>query len=97
MIATSLRRRNENDIDFQQRQATFEIVIVCHCNRVNDRTIRAAICDGACSVGEIAEKCGAAACCGGCAPAVEEILAAEHRAVRRLPVLDQSAADHLAA
>jgi nitrite reductase (NADH) large subunit len=63
-------------------------MIVCHCNRVNDRAIRAAICDGACSVGEIADRCGAAASCGGCAPAVEEILEAEHHAVRRLPVVD---------
>lgn len=65
-------------------------MIVCHCNRVNDRTIRAAIGEGACSVDEITERCGAAGSCGGCAPAVEEILDSERAAqsgVRRLPVL----------
>lgn len=63
-------------------------MIVCHCNRVNDRTIRACIREGACSVDDVADQCGAAARCGGCAPAVEEILASEQTAVRRLPVLN---------
>lgn len=62
-------------------------MIVCHCNRVNDRAIRAAIRSGACSPDEVAECCGAGARCGGCVPAVEEILGEEQSSVRRLPVL----------
>lgn len=63
-------------------------MIVCHCNRVNDRAIRAAICEGACSAREIAERCGAGSSCGGCTPAVEEILEAEQHSVRRLPLVE---------
>ena len=62
-------------------------MIVCHCNRVNDRAIRAAVCEGACTVDEVAARCGAASSCGGCAPAVEEILDAERSHLRRLPML----------
>lgn len=67
-------------------------MIVCHCNRVNDRAIRAAICEGACTVEEVAERCGAAGRCGGCVPAVEELLDEARSAVRHLPVLN----DHVA-
>lgn len=63
-------------------------MIVCHCNRVNDRTIRASVRAGACSAEEIAECCGAGANCGGCAPAVEEILHEERLHLRRLPVVN---------
>lgn len=62
-------------------------MIVCHCNRVNDRTIRASVRAGACTPEDVAECCGAGASCGGCAPAVEEILGEERLQLRRLPVV----------
>jgi bacterioferritin-associated ferredoxin len=52
-------------------------MIVCHCQRVSDRAIRAAVRQGAGTEEAIAEACGAGACCGGCVPAVTEILCEE--------------------
>lgn len=58
-------------------------MIVCHCMRVNDREIRAAVEAGAHTVARVAQALGAAACCGGCAPAVAEIIVRH----RPLPVV----------
>lgn len=52
-------------------------MIVCHCMRVTDRLIRNVVREGARSCEEIAEVCGAGACCGGCRPAVDEIVREE--------------------
>jgi bacterioferritin-associated ferredoxin len=49
-------------------------MIVCHCRRVCDRTIRSAIEAGARTEEEVAEACGAGSVCGGCIPAVSELL-----------------------
>jgi bacterioferritin-associated ferredoxin len=61
-------------------------MIVCHCQVVSDKTIRAEIESGACTVGELVRRCGAGSCCGGCRPAIGALLAvhaprpaAEHR------------------
>ncbi|MEO7442934.1 MAG: (2Fe-2S)-binding protein [Acidimicrobiales bacterium] len=48
---------------------------ICHCRAVTDRTIRAAIGSGAATVSEVARRCGAGARCGGCWPALQELLA----------------------
>lgn len=48
---------------------------ICHCRAVTDRTIRAAIQSGAGSVAEVAHRCGAGSRCGGCWPALQELLA----------------------
>ena len=57
-------------------------MILCSCRRVNDRTVRAVIEDGARTIEEVSERCLATSRCGGCTPAVQEILAeyglAEH-------------------
>jgi bacterioferritin-associated ferredoxin len=53
-------------------------MILCHCMRVNDRQIRAAVESGANTVGKVARLIGAGSCCGGCAPAVAEVIA-RHR------------------
>jgi len=45
-------------------------MIVCHCEGVSDRTIRALITAGASSVADITRRCGAGRCC---APCREEI------------------------
>ena len=52
-------------------------MIICHCMRVNDRLIRTIAREGAQSCEQIAEACGAGACCGGCRPAIDEILREE--------------------
>ncbi|PHV70718.1 (2Fe-2S)-binding protein [Sporanaerobium hydrogeniformans] len=49
--------------------------IVCHCKQVDYITIRKAMIDGARTIEEIKEKTGAGTGCGGCIPAIEEILA----------------------
>jgi bacterioferritin-associated ferredoxin len=51
-------------------------VILCHCRGVNDRKVRKAIDKGARSLDEIAEACDAGTDCGGCLPALAELLAA---------------------
>ncbi|MDY7103363.1 MAG: (2Fe-2S)-binding protein [Actinomycetota bacterium] len=49
-------------------------MVVCHCNRVNDRTIRDHAAAGATDVDEIAGLCGAGARCGGCRRVVAQVL-----------------------
>jgi bacterioferritin-associated ferredoxin len=49
-------------------------VIVCHCKAISDRTIRGVIRRGADSTREIARACGAGRVCGGCRPAIREVL-----------------------
>ena len=53
-------------------------MFVCSCRAVTDRTIRAAIASGARSIDDIAARCGAGERCGGCWPALAELLD-EHR------------------
>lgn len=50
-------------------------MVVCHCNAVNDRTIRAEIATGALDADAVANRCGAGARCGSCQPLVERLLA----------------------
>ncbi|HET8938427.1 MAG TPA: (2Fe-2S)-binding protein [Polyangiales bacterium] len=63
-------------------------MIVCHCHRVCDRTIRAAVRSGACTEEAVGEVCGAGSMCGGCVPAVAEIIEEEEqqKARTRLPM-----------
>lgn len=49
-------------------------MLVCHCRAVNDRQIEAAALCGAATVREIVAACGAGGVCGGCRPAIAEIL-----------------------
>lgn len=49
-------------------------MIVCHCRAVNHRQIEAAALCGATSVRDIVAACGAGGVCGGCRPAIEEML-----------------------
>jgi bacterioferritin-associated ferredoxin len=64
-------------------------VIVCLCRGVSDRTIRAAIREGATTEDQVAEMCGAGSNCGGCQPTISELIEAECCEKRRvsLPVL----------
>ena len=56
-------------------------MVVCHCNAVNDRAIRAEIAAGALDADELADRCGAGTRCGSCRPVVEAILAASGASV----------------
>jgi bacterioferritin-associated ferredoxin len=51
-------------------------MVVCHCNAVNDRAIRAEIESGALDADAVAARCGAGTRCGSCVPVIEAILAA---------------------
>ena len=53
-------------------------MFVCSCRAVTDRTIRAAIASGARTIDDVAARCGAGERCGGCWPALAELLD-EHR------------------
>jgi bacterioferritin-associated ferredoxin len=52
-------------------------MIVCHCNGVSDRAIRESVQSGARTHGEVALACGAGRRCGGCRPAVADVIADE--------------------
>jgi bacterioferritin-associated ferredoxin len=58
-------------------------VLVCHCQRVCDRTIRECIRNGARSIEEVSRSCGAGMSCGGCRPAIDSMLTARPEAVAR--------------
>ena len=49
-------------------------MIVCHCKGLTDRDVRSAVRCGAMTRGSVARACGAGAECGGCRPAIEEII-----------------------
>lgn len=49
-------------------------MMICHCLGVSDRAIRRAVADDARDLDSVAEACGAGAICGGCRPAVADVL-----------------------
>lgn len=50
-------------------------MFVCHCRKVTDQRICAAIEAGARDPAALASRCGAGGGCGGCLPAVQALLA----------------------
>lgn len=52
-------------------------MIVCHCKAVTDREVRRAARAGAERHADVVRACGAGSVCGGCRPAIDEILARE--------------------
>ena len=52
-------------------------MIVCHCNRVSDGTIRDVIRNGASSRAEVTMACRAGRSCGGCVRTIDRIIDAE--------------------
>jgi bacterioferritin-associated ferredoxin len=55
-------------------------MIVCHCKGISDRAIRKAVRQGARSRGDILGACAAGMAgktCGGCVPAIDEIVERE--------------------
>jgi bacterioferritin-associated ferredoxin len=57
-------------------------VVVCHCEVVTDADVREVIAGGAGDVDAVTDHCGAAGHCGGCLPAVEDLLAEAALATR---------------
>ncbi len=54
-------------------------MIICQCNGVTDRAIRKAIRDGASNRNDVVRACTAGTACGGCVPAIDEIVEAEQQ------------------
>ncbi|HTB57573.1 MAG TPA: (2Fe-2S)-binding protein [Polyangia bacterium] len=52
-------------------------MLVCHCHRICDRTIRESIREGARSIDEVGDACRAGTGCGGCRPAIAGLLQAQ--------------------
>jgi bacterioferritin-associated ferredoxin len=50
-------------------------VVICHCRVVTDEAIRAVIEAGAKDLAEVARRCQAGSGCGGCCPALRQLLA----------------------
>jgi bacterioferritin-associated ferredoxin len=50
------------------------MALICHCEGVRDRTIVKAIHRGASTLADVQAACGAATRCGGCEPAVHDLL-----------------------
>jgi nitrite reductase (NADH) large subunit len=58
-------------------------MIICQCNGISDRAIRKAVRDGASNRNDLVRACTAGMACGGCVPAIEEIIEAEQEQVER--------------
>ena len=58
-------------------------MIICQCTGVSDRTIRKAVRDGANNRNEVIRTCTAGKTCGGCVPAIDEIIEAEQGRIVR--------------
>lgn len=50
--------------------------------RVSDRLIRTMVRQGARTCEQVAQACGAGDCCGGCRPAIDEIVREEQQPVQ---------------
>jgi len=61
------------------------MAIICHCESVSDKTVRAVIAAGAESIPEIANACGAGRNCLGCTEALDALLANISRPAAHAP------------
>ena len=50
-------------------------MIICHCKGLNDREVAKAAREGAMTADDVGRFCAAGTECGGCRPAIEEIIA----------------------
>ena len=58
-------------------------MIICQCNGVSDRTIRKLVRDGASNRNDVVRACMAGRACGGCVPAIDQIIEAEQKRIVR--------------
>jgi nitrite reductase (NADH) large subunit len=58
-------------------------MIICQCNGVSDRAIRKVIRDGASNRNDVVRACTAGTACGGCVPAIDEVIEAERERIVR--------------
>lgn len=54
-------------------------MIVCVCRAVSDRSVNQAIAEGASSVEDLGERCGAGTCCGMCVDELASMLRVRSR------------------
>jgi bacterioferritin-associated ferredoxin len=52
-------------------------LLVCHCAKICDRTVRECIDSGARSVHDVGRACGAGTFCGGCIPTIGALVAGQ--------------------
>ncbi|HEX2879330.1 MAG TPA: (2Fe-2S)-binding protein [Polyangiaceae bacterium] len=57
-------------------------MLVCHCHRITDRDINACLAGGCRSAAEVARVCRAGTSCGGCMPAVKDLVRAGQEATQ---------------
>lgn len=53
------------------------MAIACSCHGLRDSEIIEVIRDGACSVDDVTEACGAGGACGSCRPTIEVLVSIE--------------------
>jgi bacterioferritin-associated ferredoxin len=58
-------------------------MIICQCNGVSDRTIRKLLRDGASNRNDVVRACMAGKACGGCVPAIDQIIEVERERIVR--------------
>jgi len=61
--------------DNRQEENPGSPMYVCSCRAVTDRTIRASISAGACSIDDVSRMSSAGTRCGGCRPELQRLLA----------------------
>lgn len=49
-------------------------MVICHCRAVSDGLVRRAVREGAADVDAVIRRCGAGSVCGGCRPAIAQLL-----------------------
>jgi bacterioferritin-associated ferredoxin len=57
-------------------------MILCLCRGVSDRTVRLTVLQGAQTLDDVGEACGAGTCCGTCREDIERVIHAESAARR---------------
>lgn len=57
-------------------RGTLRHVVICHCERVNERTIRKLLRDSTITIDDVVAGCGAGGRCGGCRDSIEQMLRA---------------------
>jgi bacterioferritin-associated ferredoxin len=49
-------------------------MMLCHCEGVNDRTVRSIVAEGATDVEDVIQRCGAGGGCRGCWPELRKLI-----------------------